>query len=111
MLGGQGGNPKTDACKTNRETGCDKRKGKRLKVTSEKHLEKYQKISDEKNSCGTTKERASKSPPARRKLDNGIGKRRSLTSRIHILLLGHQCLCHGYIMGKVCSKGTQSISC
>jgi hypothetical protein len=52
--GGQGGNLKTDACKTNKEKCYDKHKGKRPKVTFEQLLGKYRKISYEKNSCRPT---------------------------------------------------------
>jgi hypothetical protein len=94
---GQGGNPKTDACKTNKENGCDKHKGNMLEVNSDRLSGKYQKISYEKNICRPTKENASKSPPARRKSEDRVSERRSLTSRIHILLLVHRCRCRGYL--------------
>ena len=63
--GGKLVNPKTDACRSDKPEGCDKR-GRKSKVTYAQLLEKYQKLSEAKSTCRPAK-KASESPPARRK--------------------------------------------
>src|SRR3954468_5161232 len=64
--GGQQANPNIDARKTKESKGRDKRKGKKPKVTFAQLLEKYQKISEEKNAYRPSNSKASRSPPRRK---------------------------------------------
>ena len=94
--GGQQANPKIDARKTKESKGRDKRKGKKPKVTFAQLLEKYQKISEEKNAYRPSNSKASRSPLGAN-LRNGIGKVISSIHHTHILILGRQYQHHGYL--------------
>src|ERR1041385_8124854 len=67
--GGQQANSKIDARKTKESKGRGNCKGKKPKVTFAQLLEKYQKISEEKNAYRPSYSKASRSPPRRKTED------------------------------------------
>jgi hypothetical protein len=67
--GGQQENSKIDACRTKKNEGRNKHKGKKSKVTFAELLEKYKKESEAKSAFRPSSAKASRSPPRQKSKD------------------------------------------
>ena len=94
--GGQQSNPEIDTSKTKGDKGRNKHKCKKSKVTFAQLSDKCQNKSEE-NGAYRSSDAKHQDHPLGANPRIAIGKKKILVQRVHMLILGRQCQCRGYL--------------